>query len=109
SCIGANCLPFPGAIVPFSRISPFETAALTQVPLPDTLTPHSSTGVLKVHGTIQAGTTFTIDDRNNSSLSVFAGYLPLPAPPRSGTATLRLYIDGNLVASSDVPYRVLTF
>jgi uncharacterized protein (TIGR03437 family) len=109
SCVGLICLPFPGGIIPASRISPWEAIALRDIPLPDTLTAHSSTGVLKVRGSIRPGTTFVIDDKNNSSLSVFAGYLPISAPAKPGTTALRLYIDGKLVASTDVAYRVLGF
>jgi hypothetical protein len=96
---------FPGSIVPASRLSPFELMALNQVPLPNTPVPHTSTGLLMVHGAIQPGTTFVIDAQNNTSLSVFAGYLPIPAPPKSGTTTVKLYIDGVAVASQDIPYR----
>jgi uncharacterized protein (TIGR03437 family) len=109
TCTGAVCQPFPGSIIPLSRISPLELAALNQVPLPDTTAAHSSTGVLKVHGSVRPGTTLVIDDKNNASLSVFAGYLQIPLPPKPGTTSLRLYIDGNLVASTDVAYRVLPF
>jgi uncharacterized protein (TIGR03437 family) len=109
TCVGASCLPFPGGIVPASRISPLEIAALGNIPLPNTLAPHSSTGVLKVPGTVRPGATFAIDDQNNSSLSIFAGYLTIPVPPKSGTTALKLYIDGTLVASRDVAYRAVTF
>ncbi len=84
--------------------------ALQQVPLPNTPVAHSSTGLLKVQGSIRAGTTFVIDDKNNSLLSVFAGYLSFPVPPKAtGTTMLRLYIDGKLVASTDVTYRLPGF
>jgi len=103
---GSTCQPFPGNIIPASRISPFELMALSQVPLPNTSVPHSSTGLYQVHGTLQPGTSFVIDSQNNSSVSIFAGYLAIPAPPKSGTTTLKLYIDGNAVASTDIPYKV---
>ena len=41
---------------------------------------HSATAALKVSGTAQRGSTFVIDDQNNSSVSIFAGYLLLPMP-----------------------------
>jgi uncharacterized protein (TIGR03437 family) len=105
SCVASTCLPFPNNIVPASRISPLELMALSQIPLPNTPVPNSSTGLIKVRGTIQKGTTFVIDPQNNTSLSVFAGYLPIAAPPKSGTTTLKLYIDGVAVASLDIAYR----
>jgi len=104
TCGGSFCIPFPGNIIPPSRISPFELMALSQVPLPNASIPHSSTGLFNVHGTVARGATFAIDAQDNSSLSVFAGYLAIPAPPKSGTLNLRLYIDGVAVATQDVPY-----
>ena len=113
---GVTCLPFPGGIIPASRISLDENLALRAIPLPNTPVAHSSTGVLKVRGALQPGSTFVIDEQNNSSLSVFAGYLPipvpavLPVPPKStGAAALKLFIDGMLVASTEVVYQVLPF
>src|SRR5439155_1666094 len=76
----------------------------------------SSTGILKVRGTARPGSTFVIDGQNNSSVSVLAGYLLLPVPPAltgspksTGTTTIKLFIDGNMVASADVNYHVLPF
>jgi hypothetical protein len=109
SCSSLLCQPFPGNIIPANRISPAELAALREIPLPDGPLTRASTGILKVQGSVRPGTTLVIDDKNNASLSVFAGYLTLPAPPKPGGATLRLYIDGTLVASTDVVYRVQTF
>jgi uncharacterized protein (TIGR03437 family) len=110
---GVTCLPFPGRILPLSRIPPSELIAVNMVPLPDTPIAHSSTGVFKVRGTIRPGSTFLIDEQNNSSLSVFAGYVVIPVPAAltplgsTGTAALKLFIDGNLVASTEVVYGIL--
>jgi hypothetical protein len=109
TCSGDKCIPFPNAIIPASRISPYEIMALRQVPLPDVTVPHSSSGTLNVRGSVRPGAPFVIDGQSNPSLSVFAGYLAIPPPPRSGTTPLKLYIDGNLVASTDVAYRTSVF
>jgi uncharacterized protein (TIGR03437 family) len=109
------CFPFPGNILPASRIPPDLLTALAQVPLPNTPANHSATAALKVSGTARRGSTFVIDGQNNSSVSAFAGYLLLPIPgsftPGSGlatrTTTLKLFIDGQLVASKDVTFPVL--
>jgi uncharacterized protein (TIGR03437 family) len=104
------CFPAPGNVLPASRISAWEVMALTDIPLPETLNGRSSTGVTRVQGSVRPGTTFVIDDKNNASLSVFAGYLSFPVPSKAtGTTTLRLYIDGRLVASTDVTYRLPGF
>jgi uncharacterized protein (TIGR03437 family) len=113
---GVTCQPFPGNIIPASRISPGERAAIDLIPMPNTPAAHSATALLKVHGTARPGSPFLIDAQNNASVSVFAGYLQLPVPPvLTGTpkpnavTRLKLFIDGNLVASTDVLYRVLPF
>jgi hypothetical protein len=56
-----------------------------------------------------------IDAQNNTSVSAFAGYLLLPIPatftPGPGLATrhttVKLFIDGQQVASKDVTFPVL--
>jgi uncharacterized protein (TIGR03437 family) len=105
--------PFPGNILPASRIPPDLFAALSQIPLPNTPSTRSATALLQVHGTARQGSTFVIDGQNNSSVSVFAGYLQLPLPaslgsftPSTRTTTVKLFVDGQMVASSDVQYRV---
>jgi uncharacterized protein (TIGR03437 family) len=113
---GVTCLPFPGNIIPASRLSLSERHALDMIPLPDAPVAHSSTGVVKIRGVLRPGSPFVIDEQNNSSLSVFAGYLPILVPPvvpvpakSTGTAALKLFIDGSLVASTEVVYRILPF
>jgi hypothetical protein len=114
---GVMCQPFPGNIIPASRIPPGERLALDQIPMPNSPTAgRSATALLKVHGSAKAGSTFTIDAQNNSSLSTFAGYffVPIPqtligAPKLTATTTLKLFIDGGLVASTDVSFPVLPF
>src|SRR5947209_3112700 len=46
--IGVSCLPFPGGIIPASRIPPAEAKAVGTLPLPNISVPHSSTGLLKI-------------------------------------------------------------
>ena len=111
----AVCFPFPGNILPASRIPPDLLMALAQIPLPNTPANHTATAALKVSGTARRGSTFVIDAQNNSSVSAFAGYLLLPIPatftPGPGLAkrnnTVKLFIDGQLVASKDVTFSVL--
>jgi uncharacterized protein (TIGR03437 family) len=102
---GTQVFPFPGNIIPASRISPQELEALKLLPLPDTNIPGSATGLLRVQGQARRGTTFTIDPSSNSALSVIAAYIPLrPICGRDQTTTVRLLIDGRQVASTELKY-----
>jgi uncharacterized protein (TIGR03437 family) len=102
---GPMPIPFPGNVLPLSRVSPQEVQALNALPLPNVDIPASATGLLHVQGQATRGSTFVIDGSTNSNLSLFAGYIPvhtLCAP--SQTTTVRLLIDGRQVASVDVNY-----
>ncbi len=102
---GMPAYPFPGNIIPMSRISPQEVQALKMLPLPNTEVAGSATGLLRVQGQVRRGATFVIDGSNNSALSVFAAYIPVRTMcARDQVTTLRLIIDGRQVASTDVNY-----
>jgi uncharacterized protein (TIGR03437 family) len=103
---GTTAFPFPGNILPFSRVPPQEVQILSQLPLPDTPIPASAVGLLTVKGQAKRGTTFVIDGSNNSALASFAAYIPVKALCAQGgqTTTVRLLIDGRQVASMDVPW-----
>jgi hypothetical protein len=61
--------------------------------------------LLRVQGQAKRGTTFVIDDSNNSSLAVFATYIPVRTfCAHDEVTTVRLIIDGKQVASVDVKY-----
>ncbi|HET8548135.1 MAG TPA: hypothetical protein VFL57_09035 [Bryobacteraceae bacterium] len=101
------CQPFPNAIIPASRIPPAERRALDLLPLPDAPVAQGATGELRIRGIARRGSSFAIDADNNARLSTFAGYVTVPLPPApSRTATLKLFIDGHRVASTEVSYRV---
>ena len=102
--------PFPGNILPFSRISPQELQLMNTLPAPNLDVPRSAIGLLRVQGQAKRGTTFVIDDSNNSSLSVFATYIPVRTfCARDEVTTVRLIIDGKQVASIDVKYTAAGF
>jgi hypothetical protein len=103
---GSMVIPFPGNILPLSRISPQEAQAVNALPFPNIDVPASATGLLHVQGQAQRGSTFVIDGSTNSDLSVFAGYIPVKAacPFGSQTTTVRLLIDGKQVASMELTY-----
>jgi uncharacterized protein (TIGR03437 family) len=107
---GTIALPFPGNVLPLSRVSPQEVQLLNTLPAPNVDVPRSATGLLKVQGQAKRGTTFVIDDSNNSSLSVFATYVPVRALCAHDEVTrVRLIIDGKQVAFVDVKYTAAGF
>jgi uncharacterized protein (TIGR03437 family) len=103
---GGTAIPFPGNILPLSRIPLQEPQILSQLPLPDTLIPRSAVGLLTVKGQATRASIFAIDGSNNSALATFAAYIPVgtPCAQRGQTTTVRLLIDGTQVASTDVPW-----
>jgi uncharacterized protein (TIGR03437 family) len=102
-----SAIPFPGNIIPLSRVSPQELQALQLLPLPNTPVAGSDIGLLRVQGQAQRGATFVIDESSNSALSVFAAYVPVRTLcARDQVTTVRLIIDGKQVASADVKYTV---
>jgi uncharacterized protein (TIGR03437 family) len=104
------CFPFPGGILPASRIPPGERMAANLFPLPNTNVASSPTALFRATGAARPGSTFVIDANTNDTLSAFAGYITIPLPPvPTRTTTLKLFVDGMLVASTEVTYRVVTF
>jgi uncharacterized protein (TIGR03437 family) len=104
---GISVFPFPGNVLPLSRVSPQEVQLLNTLPLPNTPVAGSDIGLLRVQGQARRGATFAIDDANNTGLSVFAAYVPVHTLcGRDEVTTVRLIIDGKQVASVDVKYTV---
>jgi uncharacterized protein (TIGR03437 family) len=102
------CHPFPGAIIPQSRIHPRERELINTFPLPNEPVATGATGIFRVRGQAQRGSTVVIG--SDSPLATFAGYVVVPLPPAPNrTATLKLFIDGQRVAFNEVSYRVGPF
>jgi uncharacterized protein (TIGR03437 family) len=100
-----SAIPFPGNVIPLSRVSPPEVQVLSTLPLPTMDVAASATGLLRVQGQARRGAAFVIDDSNNTALSVFAAYVPVRTMcARDQVTTVRLLIDGKQVASADVKY-----
>jgi hypothetical protein len=101
------CHPFPGSIVPQSRIPPQERQVVSTLPLPDQPVPDRHTGILRVRGEGRRGSTVVISPDSNTGVATFGGYVAIPLPPSpSRTITLKLFIDGRRVATTEVSYRV---
>lgn len=108
TCNKALCIPFPGSIIPRSRLDPVYLAATNLLPTPNTPVPvGSATGTLISSGLAPAGSRFVIDNDTHSELSRFGGFLQIsPAGARTRAAAFKLYVDGKLVASRDAAYDV---
>lgn len=104
ACNDAVCQPFPGMVIPLSRIDPFWARATQQLPTPNTTVPASPNALLQASGNI-SGSRFVVDTQTNSSLSNFGGIVQVQFGPfDKRVSTFRLYVDGKLVASKDFQY-----
>jgi hypothetical protein len=101
--------PFPGNVVPISRLDPIALRATVRLPLPnsDPSPPvPSPNGSVIFGGTLSAAGHFSIGP-NYLPGRYFGGFLNIGLPPASKqTAQFLLFVDGMLVASNDVPYGV---
>jgi uncharacterized protein (TIGR03437 family) len=94
----AVCLPFPGGIVPPSRVDPFWARAAQMLPAPSVTTPASTNALFQASGST-GGSRFVIDGQNNGALSGFGGIIQVPFGPfQFSTSTFKLYVDGKVVA-----------
>jgi uncharacterized protein (TIGR03437 family) len=103
----AVCFAFPGpSILPANRLDPFWLQTTRALPAASTTTATSPNALLQLSGTIGKAR-LTIDGNTNAVLSRFGGIVQAPAGPFDTViSTFKLYVDGRLVASKDVPYRV---
>ena len=107
SCNNAVCQPFPGMVIPATRIDPFWAIATQQLPPPNTTVPASPNALLQASGNLN-GSRLVVDGQTNSTLSKFGGIVQVPFGPfDTRVSTFRLYVDGKLVASKDFPYGVV--
>ena len=105
---GLVCYPLPGNIVPASRIDPALRMAMNPLAMPDSDV-SGGTGVHVMTGTIPTGGHLVFDAQSMPSVTVFAGLTTIPLGYLdTRTAPLRLYVDGKLIASKDLSYKVVT-
>lgn len=103
----AVCLPFPANHVPPSRLSPWWLQATQSLPAPNLPSSSGLNGIFRVPVSL-TGSHFVIDAQNNAGLSKFGGFVPVPyGPSDKRVSTFKLYVDGKLVATKDVPYTVV--
>ena len=95
-------LPFPGNIIPQSRLDPIEVSAANSFPLPNATAINGPNGTWTTSGSIPAGGHFTFGT-SSTPPSVFGGYINLMARGAQ-SASFSLYVDGQMVASKQVPF-----
>ncbi len=104
--ISAVCQPFPASIVPASRMTPYWVRAAQMLPLPNAPATPTPNGLVRASETL-GGSRFVINDQSLSNLSKFGGIVQVPYGPfPSRLSTFKLYVDGKLVSSRDLPYVV---
>jgi uncharacterized protein (TIGR03437 family) len=101
------CIPFPANIVPVVRLDPLWLKATQVLSSPNGSTVTPPNGVLQVSGKL-SGSHFAVDAQTNAALAAFGGFVQVPYGPfDKAVSTFRLYVDGKLVTSQDVPYTVV--
>lgn len=102
-----GCAPFLGNQIPAARMDPYFYLTVRDMPPPSLLSPDNTNGAFVAAGAIPAGSTFAVDAGNNALLSRFGAFLRLPCgSAKSRSSTFKLYVDGKLVTSKAVTYRV---
>ncbi len=102
-------LPFPGSIIPESRLDPVALTALAAMPTENLPLEGMSTALFQTVASVGPGGLVEIDGQNNSGFASFAGWLAIPYAPylKDRDTTLELFIDGTLVATLEVPYNTV--
>jgi hypothetical protein len=101
----ARCAGVPGNQVPGSRIDPIDKAAWNLMAVPNV--PDSAgiaVGYVKSSGSLPAGRI-----ASGPSDSMFGGFMQIPCanPFATKTDTLKLFVDGKLIASTEVSYSLV--
>jgi len=104
---GANCARVPGNLIPGLRIDPADMAAWSRMALPNV--PDSAgigVGYMKSSGS-GGRSRVTIDA--SSPASMFGGFMQIPCanPFATKIDTLKLFVDGKLIASKEVSYSLV--
>jgi uncharacterized protein (TIGR03437 family) len=95
-------LPFPGNVIPFSRVDPLAASAAGNLPLPTVAGTTGANGSSSASGTLPAGGHFTIG-AGTGPPPTFGGFINL-STRGAQSAIFSLYVDGQLVASKQIPF-----
>jgi len=100
--------PFPGNIIPFTRVDPLALKAIVLLPQPNSPVSGSANATFTASGALPPGGHFAIGVDTLGQLANFGGFSQITrgAPGSSQTTTFQLLVDGLVVASKDVMYPV---
>ena len=98
--------PFPGNIIPASRLDPMAVAADNMLPVATATIAIGANGTFFSSGTLPPDRHFTIGGGLLPQLSNFGGFTNLTHVSGGNAATFQLFVDNVLVASKSVPFTV---
>jgi uncharacterized protein (TIGR03437 family) len=99
-------LPFPGNIIPMSRVDPIAAAVINMLPLATTSVATGANGTFSSSGTLPPDRHFMIGAGVLPQLSNFGGFTNLTHVSGNTAATFQLFVDNLMVASKSVPFTV---
>ena len=100
--------PFPGSIVPLSRLAPQAVSATAAMPMPNGGFGQSPNATFTASDALPSGGHFTVGANSLSQLSNFGGFSQIQRTfPFNQTITFQLFVDGLLIASKDVTYTTI--
>jgi hypothetical protein len=101
-------MPFPGNIIPLSRLDLAAVSAAGMLPLPNSAAVNGANGTWTASGTLPAGGHFAINSSSLTQLQNFGAFTFLPSnePGGSYPATFTVYVDNMQVASSTLQFAI---
>ena len=100
--------PFPGNIVPGSRVHGLQYRLTASLPYPNSSDRIGDNVVWQASGPLDDPSHVEWRGYHPSNPGVFGGYVSITQPAsHMSTAVFELFIDGLLVASQEIPFRVL--
>jgi uncharacterized protein (TIGR03437 family) len=102
------CFPFPADIIPLSRMDPVEVQAAAQLPPGNECsTCVGANGTYTAQGSLPANRHFSIGPNSLKNLANFGGFVQISQVGAASRITsFHLYVDGKLIATQDVSYKV---
>ena len=105
------CATFPGNVIPKSLMDPAELHAISLLPVLNSCedsTCSTANGLFNGFGSLPADGHFSINASTLGEFANFGGFIQIPEVGAATRSTkFSLYVDGNLISTSDVSYTVL--